>query len=42
MGTLIVLAILGVIVFFSARSLYRQHKNGGGCNGNCGSCKGCH
>lgn len=42
MGEFIVLAILGVVVFFAARSLYKSHKNGGGCNGDCGKCSGCH
>ena len=41
MGNIIVLLILAVLVFFAARSLYRSHKAGGGCGGDCGSCGGC-
>ncbi len=41
-GNIIVIAILAVVVFFAARSLYRSHKRGGGCSGDCGNCKGCH
>ena len=42
MGTVIVLAILAVVVFLAARSIYMDRKKGGGCSGNCGSCGGCH
>lgn len=41
-GNIIVIAILAVVVFFAARSVYRSHKKGGGCNGDCGHCNGCH
>ncbi len=42
LGKVIALAILAVVVFFAARSVYRSHKKGGGCNGDCGHCGGCH
>ena len=42
MANAIVLIVLAVIVFFAVRSLYRKHKNGGGCNGDCGNCGGNH
>lgn len=41
-GNLIVIAILGLVVVLAARYLYKKNKKGGGCNGNCGSCGGCH
>lgn len=43
MGDFIVIAVLAIVVFFCARSIYKSKKNNkGGCNGNCGSCSGCH
>lgn len=43
MGDYIVLAILAVVIFFAARSIYKNKKSHkGGCNGDCGSCGGCH
>jgi hypothetical protein len=41
LGNLIVVLILGIIVFFAVRALYRSHKNGTGCSCDCGSCGGC-
>lgn len=41
-ANLIVLAVLGVVIFLAARSLYRKKKSSPGCTGNCGSCGGCH
>ena len=41
MGDMILLAVLGVCVFFAVRSLLRNKKKGG-CCGNCAGCKGCH
>ena len=35
-------AVLVVIVALAVRSLIKQKKSGGGCNGDCGHCKGCH
>ena len=37
-GNLIALAVLLLIVGFAARSMWKKHKNGGGCG--CG-CEGC-
>ena len=44
MGDLLVLAVIGLAVFFAARTLRKDRKQGGcagcsGCGGNCGSCK---
>ena len=45
MGDVIVLAVLGIIVALVIRSMWKNHKNGGGCSGcscNCANCKaGC-
>lgn len=43
-GDVIILAVIGVAVFFAIRSLRKDHKKGGctgcsGCSGGCGSCK---
>ena len=40
-GYVIVIAVLAVIVFLAARSLWRSHRSGGHCNGDCASCGGC-
>ncbi len=40
LGTLLILALVAVVVFFAVRSLWRQHK-AGGCCGNCAQCGGC-
>ncbi|MDD3222439.1 MAG: FeoB-associated Cys-rich membrane protein [Lachnospiraceae bacterium] len=42
MGTILVGAAVIVIAGMAARSIYRDKKAGKGCNGNCGTCKGCH
>lgn len=46
MGDIIVLAALAVIVILVIRSMWKNHKKGGGCAGcscNCGNCsRGCH
>lgn len=43
MGTFIVLVILAAVVFFAARSIYRDKKAGKAlCGGDCSKCKGCH
>ena len=42
MGDVIVLFILGIIVALVIRSMWKQHKKGGGCSGcscNCENCK---
>ena len=40
MGTFVVGSILVIIVALIIRKLIKDKKNGGGCDGNCGSC-GC-
>ena len=42
MGDIIVLSVLGTVVAFAARSLWKDHKRGGcaGCSHNCRSCSG--
>lgn len=42
LGNIIVVAILAAVVVLAARSLWRTRKSGGGCNGDCGNCRGCH
>lgn len=45
MGDVIVIAILGIIVALVIRSMWKNHKQGGGCSGcscDCASCRaGC-
>jgi hypothetical protein len=41
-GNLIVLAVVAIAVALAIRSLWKTHKNGGGCNGDCSQCGGCH
>lgn len=43
-GTAVVLIIVGIIVFFAARSLYKDKKKGKSisCGGDCTHCHGCH
>lgn len=40
-GDWIVLAALAAAIGLAVRSLWKSHRSGGGCNGDCGSCKGC-
>ena len=40
MANFIVIAILAVVVFFAARSVYKSAKRGG-CCGDCSACGGC-
>ena len=43
LGNLIVLAVLAIVVALAVRSVWKSHKSGGHCNGDCGSCgSGCH
>lgn len=41
-GEILVGAVLLAVVALAIRSLWRTHKSGGHCSGNCGSCKYCH
>lgn len=42
LGNLIVLLVLATVVALAVRSLWRSHKRGGHCNGDCASCGCCH
>lgn len=42
LGDIIVIAVLALVISLAARSLWKSHKSGGHCNGDCGSCGGCH
>ena len=42
LGNIIVIAVLIAVVGLAVRSTWKSHKSGGGCNGDCGSCRGCH
>ena len=39
MGDVIVIAVLGIVVTLIIRSMWKNHKNGGGCSG-CSGCSG--
>ena len=39
---MIVIAALAAVVALAIRSLWKSRKSGGGCNGDCDSCRGCH
>ncbi len=41
LGNLIVLLVLAAVVSLAVRSLWRDHKRGRHCNGDCASCGGC-
>lgn len=41
LGEIIVIAVLAAVVALAVRSLWRSHKSGGGCSGDCAHCKGC-
>ena len=40
-GNILVLTVLAVAVALAVRSMWRAHKSGGHCGGDCGSCGGC-
>lgn len=42
LGNVIVLAALAVVVTLVIRSLWKSHKNGGSCSGDCSNCSSCH
>lgn len=42
MGTAIVLTVLAAVVALAVRSVWKSHRDGGHCGGDCGSCGGCH
>lgn len=41
-GNGVVLLVLAAAVGLAVRSLWRSHRSGAHCNGDCGSCGGCH
>lgn len=41
-GYVIVTAVLTIVVALAIRSLWRDHKSGGHCNGDCSKCGSCH
>lgn len=41
LGYILVIAVLVVIVALAVRSIWKSHRNGGGCTGDCSSCGGC-
>ena len=42
LGNAIVGLILAAVVGLAIRSLWRSHKSGGSCSGDCSNCKHCH
>lgn len=42
LGNIIVIAVLFAAAALAVRSLWKSHRSGGGCNGDCGNCRGCH
>lgn len=42
MGTVIVAAAVIAAAGIAVYTIRKDKKNGKGCSGNCGSCKGCH
>ena len=42
LGNIIVIAVLIAVVTLAVRSLWKSRRSGGGCNGDCGNCRGCH
>ncbi len=41
-GNALVIAALLAAVALAVRSLYKAHRSGKGCSGNCANCRGCH
>ena len=42
LGNILVTAALAAVVALAVRSIWKGRKSGGGCDGDCGNCKGCH
>lgn len=38
LGHIIVIAVLAAVVVLAVRSLWKSHKSGGGCSGDCAHC----
>lgn len=41
LGNVVVIAVVAAAAALAARSVWRSHKAGGHCNGDCGHCGGC-
>jgi uncharacterized membrane protein len=42
LGNIIVIVIVAAAAALAARSLWKTHKSGGSCGGDCSCCNGCH
>lgn len=42
LGEVVVIVVLAGIVGLAIRSLWKSHKQGGHCGGDCSRCQGCH
>lgn len=42
LGEIIVIGALIAVTVLIVRSLIKKRRTGGGCTGNCASCRGCH
>lgn len=42
LGNIIVISVLTAVVALAVRSLWKSHKSGGHCTGDCSSCGCCH
>jgi hypothetical protein len=42
LGNILVIVIVAVAAFLAARSLWKSHKSGCSCGGDCSCCGGCH
>ena len=42
LGPVIVIVVLAAVVALAVRSLWKSHRSGGGCRGDCARCGGCH
>lgn len=41
-GEIVVLLILAAVAGLAVRSLWKTHRTGGHCSGDCSQCSGCH
>lgn len=42
LGNIIVIAILAAVAVLAVRSVWKSRRSSGGCNSDCGNCRGCH
>ncbi len=40
-GSAVVIAVLAIAVVLAVRSIWKSHKSGGHCSGDCSRCGGC-